>query len=197
MLRRTTDFRAEAAAAADYASNPDKKVCPSCGREQSFAEVQGGVRRCPAEPCGRALYRPRMLWSEVQGSFLGRWKEGLVKKDKNLEKLDSETRPPFRVTHRRVFNRETGEMEEQEIPVLKWEEVGDAFLARQAEVVERLAAAAEAARAERDRKLPAGKPAMSKYKFSKPLPDFFSRQAAMLERRNMTFEERLDALKEV
>ncbi len=32
------------------------------------------------------------------------------------------------------------------------------------------------------------------FKFSSPLPSFFDRQAAMTEKRNMTFDERYEAL---
>lgn len=33
------------------------------------------------------------------------------------------------------------------------------------------------------------------FKFSKPLPPFFDRQQAMMERRTMTFDDRLEELK--
>lgn len=62
----------------------------------------------------------------------------------------------------------------------------------------RVKEAQDAARAERDRAIEKQKPKASKpYKFSKPLPDFFARQAAAVEKKMMTFDERLEALQEL
>jgi len=197
--RRREEARTEAQEAFEYQHhNPDKKVCPSCHAVQSYAELKSGVKRCPRDSCKGALYRPKLLWSEVQGSFLGRWKDFQVKRDKHLAETIAEIQPPFRVTHRKVFNKETGEMEDQEIPKLRWEEVATNFLTRQEEVVQRLAAAAEAAKKERERVEAREKPKLNKaYKFSKPLPDFWTRQMQAVERVNLTFEERLEKLKDL
>ena len=195
--KRRIQGREEAQELHNYTTyNPDKKVCPRCGGVQSFAEVKGKVKRCPRDTCGGALYRPKMLWSEVQGSFLGRWTSFIKDSKANLKKLEAEVRPPFRVTHRKVFNRETGEMEDEEIPKLKWDEVGDEFLKRQEEVVERLNARLAAAAAAKSAPIVfvKEKGRVSKFKPSKPFPDFDARQAAMLERRNLSFEERLAVL---
>jgi hypothetical protein len=195
--RRREEGRVEAAEAAGYEANPDKKVCPSCGAVQSFAEWHGGIRKCNKEGCNGAVYRPRLLWSEVQDSFLGRWQSGLKKREVNLAKLEAEVAPPFRVTERLVFNKETGELEKEDIPKQRWEDVAEEFLTRQDEVVTRLAEAAKAAAADRERVFNREKPKLTKYKFAKPLPDFFTRQASAVERRNMTFDERYDALKDL
>jgi hypothetical protein len=82
--------------------------------------------------------------------------------------------------------------------VQRWEDVADGFLTRQDEVVARLTAMREAAIKERERKWEASAPKTnSKYKFAKPLPDFFTRQAMAAERTKMSFEERLEALKDL
>jgi len=193
--RRRVQAREEAVELHAYSMLPkeDKKMCRKCGAIQSFAEYKGRVKRCPKDTCGGAPYLPRLLWSEVQDSFLGRWKSGLAKATENLKKLDAETRPPFRVTHRKVFNKETGEMEEQPIPKVAWEAVGDEFIVRQEEVVARLNARIAAAALQKSAPIVfvKEKGPKSKFKLSKPLPDFFARQAAMSEKRNATFEERL------
>lgn len=193
--RRRVQAREEAVELHEYSLLPkeDKKMCRKCGAMQSFAEYKGRIKRCPKDTCGGAPYLPRLLWSEVQDSFLGRWKSGLVKASENLKKLDDETRPPFRVTHRKVFNKETGEMEDQPIPKVAWEAVGDEFIVRQEEVVARLNARIAAAAAQKAAPVVfvKEKGPKSKFKLSKPLPDFFARQAAMSEKRNATFEERL------
>jgi hypothetical protein len=193
--RRRVQAREEAVELHEYSLLPkeDKKMCRKCGAMQSFAEYKGRIKRCPKDTCGGAPYLPRLLWSEVQDSFLGRWKSGLVKASENLKKLDDETRPPFRVTHRKVFNKETGEMEDQPIPKVAWEAVGDEFIVRQEEVVARLNARIVAAAAQKAAPVVfvKEKGPKSKFKLSKPLPDFFARQAAMSEKRNATFEERL------
>ena len=193
--RRRVQAREEAVELHAYSMLPkeDKKMCRKCGAIQSFAEYKGRVKRCPKDTCGGAPYLPRLLWSEVQDSFLGRWKSGLAKATENLKKLDAETRPPFRVTHRKVFNKESGEMEEQPIPKVAWEAVGDEFIVRQEEVVARLNARIAAAALQKSAPIVfvKEKGPKSKFKLSKPLPDFFARQAAMSEKRNATFEERL------
>ena len=193
--RRRVQAREEAVELHEYSMLPkeDKKMCRKCGAMQSFAEYKGRIKRCPKDTCGGAPYLPRLLWSEVQDSFLGRWKTGLVKATENLKKLDDETRPPFRVTHRKVFNKETGEMEDTPIPKVAWEAVGDEFIVRQEEVVARLNARIAAAALQKSAPVVfvKEKGPKSKFKLSKPLPDFFARQAAMSEKRNATFEERL------
>ncbi len=80
----------------------------------------------------------------------------------------------------------------------RWEEVAEGFLTRQDEVVARVKAAQEAAQKERERVADREKVKLNtKYKFSKPLPDFWTRQMAAMERQKMTFEERLEALKDL
>lgn len=64
-------------------------MCHSCGGVQSYAELKGGVKRCPKESCGGALYRPKMIWAEVQSSFLGRWEDFNKRRDESLRKLDA------------------------------------------------------------------------------------------------------------
>ena len=107
--------------------NPDKKVCGKCGGVQSYAEVKGKVKRCPRDACGGAAYRPKLLWGEVQGSFLGRWHAGLKQAQANNAKLAAELKPPFRVTHKKTFDKETGEMVMEELPKLDWDAVGGAL----------------------------------------------------------------------
>jgi rubredoxin len=193
--RRRDEARVESQQSYLYETNPDKKVCPVCHATQSFAEWKGNVKRCPRESCQGAHYRAKLLWSEVQSSFLGRWTEFNVKREANLKELAKEVEPPFRVTSRKVFNKQTGEMEDQAIPEQSWEAVADSFLTRQDEVVERVKAAAEAARKERDRVEAKQAPKLNKpYKFSKPLPDFFTRQAQANERTKLSFEERLEMM---
>jgi hypothetical protein len=197
--KRRVAGRDEAREMHDYNSRApeDKKVCLKCGGVQSYAEFKGKVMRCPKESCGGAPYRPKLLWAEVQHSFLGRWKDGIKKMAENLAKTEREVRPPFRVTHRKTLNKETGEMEEVEIPKLSWEAVGDDFLTRQDEVVQKLNAriAANAAAKSAPIVFVKEKGPKSKFKLSKPLPDFHSRQAAMMEKKNMTFEDRLAAMR--
>ncbi len=76
-----------------------------------------------------------------------------------------------------------------------WETVAESFLTRQDEVVERVKAAAEAARKERERQEEKQKPKLNKpYKFSKPLPDFWTRQMQAVERTKLSFDERLEMM---
>lgn len=198
MEKRRTEGRDEGALQYDYQLNPDKKVCPSCGGVQSYAEWRGGIKRCPKEVCGGAFYRPKLIWAEVAGSFLGRWEEFQQRQAANLEKLDAETMPPFRMTERVHFNKETNEMERVAVPTHRWVDVADGFFARNDEAVARIAAAVAAAEAERNRVAEKEKPKPKKaYKFSKPLPDFFTRQAAAAERLTLTFEDRLERMQDL
>jgi len=193
--KRRVQGREEAQALFEYNAKAaaDKKVCPKCGGVQSYAEVKGKVKRCPRDACGGAAYRPKLLWGEVQGSFLGRWHAGLKQAQANNAKLAAELKPPFRVTHRKTFDKETGEMVMEELPKLDWDAVGDGFLARQQEVLEKAAAMRAAAAKAKSEPIvfAVEKGPKSKWRPSKPFPDFHSRQAAMLEKKGLSFEERL------
>ena len=125
--------------------NPDKKVCGKCGGVQSYAEVKGKVKRCPKESCGGAPYRPKLMWGEVQGAFLGRWSNFIKETAANLAKSAEELKPPFRVTHKKTFDKETGEMVMEELPKLDWDAVGDDFLVRQQAVLDKAKARQAAA----------------------------------------------------
>lgn len=183
MEKRLQEGRADAKAAFEYDAQPDKLVCPSCGGVQSWAEVKAKQKRCTKDKCGGALYRPKLLWTEVRGSFLKRWEDGIKKAQANKAKLEAEVLPPFRVTHRRVFDRETGEMVEQPVPVPVWEEVRGEFYARNDEAVARIEARLDLAEKEAKKLAERIKPPAAKeYKFSKPLPPFWERQKVRLAR---------------
>ena len=77
-----------------------RSECPQCGAAQSFTDWRNGVKRCQKDACKGAVLRPAKVWGMVQESFLSRWAEFNIKREKNLAKLDAETLPPFRVTHR-------------------------------------------------------------------------------------------------
>lgn len=129
--------REEGSAMAEYNAKLEKKVCPHCGNPQSYAEWRAGTKRCPKEACGGAMYRPKRVWSDVQESFLKRWHEFLAKAEENQRKDLEKYTPPFRVTHRKVFDKSAGEMVDEPIPVRNWQEVEDAFFARLEEVIAR------------------------------------------------------------
>lgn len=179
------------------AFNPDKLVCPKCGGVQSFAEVKGKVKKCPKEACGGAAYGPRLRWTAVQASFLGRWSSALKQAAANTAKLEKELRPPFRVTHRKTFDKETGEMVMEELPKLDWDAVGDDFLVRQQAVLDKTAARIKAAESAKSAPLVFAKEKgpKSRWKPSKPFPDFFSRQAAMAEKKGLDFDARLAVMR--
>jgi len=182
MEKRLQDGRSDAKLAFEYEHQPDKLYCPSCGGQQSWAEVKAKQKRCTKDKCGGAGYRPKLLWSEVQGSFLGRWEAGIKKAAVNKAKLEAEVLPPFRVTHRHVFDKESGGMVEQPIPVPVWEAVRGEFYARNDEAIARIEARVDLAAKEAAKLADRIKPPTAKeYKFSKPLPPFWDRQKAMLE----------------
>ena len=168
-------------------------MCGKCGGVQSYAEVKGKVKRCPKESCGGAPYRPKLMWSEVQGAFLGRWSTFIKESAAKLSATAAELKPPFRVTHKKTFDRETGEMVMEALPKLDWDAVGDDFLVRQQAVIDKAKARQDAALKSKAEPIVFAKEKgpKSKWKPSKPFPDFHSRQAAMLEKKGMSFEERL------
>lgn len=98
-MRRQEEFRVDGQAAAEFALR-SRSECPQCGAAQSFADWRNGVKRCQKDACKGAVLRPAKVWGMVQESFLTRWAEFNIKREKNLAKLDAETMPPFRVTHR-------------------------------------------------------------------------------------------------
>ena len=120
-------------------------MCHKCGGVQSYAEVKGKVKRCPKESCGGEPYRPKLMWSEVQGAFLGRWSSFIKETAANLAKSAEELKPPFRVTHKKTFDKETGEMVMEALPKLDWDAVGDDFLVRQQAVLDKAKARQAAA----------------------------------------------------
>jgi hypothetical protein len=82
--------RADASLAADYAARVDKKCCPECGTPQSFDEWKNGVKRCPRDKCGGAVYRPKKVWADFQREFVEKWRqdlEGRAEKLKRMEKV--------------------------------------------------------------------------------------------------------------
>lgn len=192
MTRRQLESRVDGAAAADFAAR-SRSECPSCGAAQSYAEFKAGVRRCQKDACKGALYRPKTCWGDVQGSFLKRWHEFRVTKAKHLAELDAETMPPFRVTHKTRFDRATGTMVNEPIPVPHWSDVADEFFKRQEDVaLRRKAHEAEAAAKAAEAAVSFVKQLKAKpYRFSQPLPSFHERQAAAAARGALTFEERL------
>jgi hypothetical protein len=129
--------REEGKAMADYNAQLDKNICPCCGNTQSFAEWRGGTKRCPKESCGGAKYRPKQVWAEVQGSFLKRWHDFLKEQERHTQEDLKKYTPAFRVTTRKVFDKASGEMVDEPIPVRKWHEVEEAFFERLEEVVQR------------------------------------------------------------
>lgn len=178
----------------------DKLSCPKCGQVQSFAEWQGRQRKCPREACGGALYRPKLLWSEVQGSFLGRWQEFMVEKEKHREELLAlpEVTPPTRLTSVTRYDPESKTWITSDIPERAWDDVRHSFYKRNDETLERLKARDEAYL--NAKTAPTGFNTHRKakpYKFSAPLPPFFDRQMAMMENKNASFEERLEMLKDL
>jgi len=76
-------------------------------------------------------------WGEVQDNFLKRWKSFNEKREKNLQKLDEETKPPFRIPG---------------TDPLVWADVADHFLESQKNCIERIKARVDAAEAELKRK---------------------------------------------
>ena len=83
-------------------------------------------------------------------------------------------------------------MVEEAIDVPVWDDVAEDFFARQDEVIERLKAREAEMEARKNDKTSLVQRIKTKpYKFSKPLPPFFERQAAAAARSSLTFEERL------
>lgn len=172
-------------------------VCPKCNGAQNFTDWRNGIRRCGKDGCGGALFTHKHLWANVQKSFLDRWTEFGKKKEEKLAQIDKETMPPFKLLTRSVFNKETGEMEETAIDYRPWEECAEHFFERQQECLDKLDARRAIAEAEQKKmqtKVDAIALKANPYKFSKPLPDFYARQAAALEAKNMSFEERMAAM---
>lgn len=183
----------------EYSVNPDKLSCPHCGQVQTFAEVQAIQRKCTKESCNGAHYRPKLLWTEVQDSFLGRWQEGQKVKDKHLADLlaDPDVTPVTRVTSVTRYDYGSKRWTTTEVPERAWDDVRGAFYKRNDETIERLKARDAAHEAAQSAPVePAVTQAANRrFKFSTPLPPFYERQMAMLEKRNMTFDERFEALK--
>jgi hypothetical protein len=65
LTRRILDARQTAAEQARFNSIPDKKVCPNCGKEQSFDEYRKNIKKCQRDGCRGAAYRPAKVWDEV------------------------------------------------------------------------------------------------------------------------------------
>jgi len=133
----------------------------------------------------------------VQKSFLDRWTAGIEKAKKNLAALEVETMPPFRLLKRTKFDKESGEMVEEDIVMPDWELCAEHFFERQQECIDKLdkrKADADAEAKKMSEKVAVAQIKSNPYKFSKPLPDFYARQAASLEAKNMTFDERLAAM---
>lgn len=195
--RRAQEARTLAAQEAAFQAEPVKKFCPKCGAAQTFQDWAAGIARCQKADCNGALFRPKRVWSEVQASFLARWEAFNKRKDANLTALDKATLPPFKLLSRTVFDKETGDMVEEPIEYAHWDEVEEGFFERQNEALERIKARDELAEAEARKaaeKVVAEVVKAKPYKFSRPLPAFWDRQMAALERRNMTFEERMEEM---
>jgi hypothetical protein len=180
MEKRLQEGRAESKAEFDYNAQADHLHCPVCGQMQSYAEKRDKQRKCTKDKCQGAVYRPKLLWSEVQDSFLGRWSADQVRWEENIKKLKKEVDPPFRIP---------GSAQPE------WNSVRAAFYARNDEAVARIEgriAAGDAIRNKAAEKNQA--PKAKEYAFRAPLPDFYARQAAALEKKNATFEERYEML---
>lgn len=193
MTKRLEETRENVAAEYEYKLDTNHMVCPKCKAPQGYQDWKNGLRRCPKAECGGAIYGYKYLWANVQESFLGRWKSFGIKMKENLEKLDKETLPPFKLVSRKVCNKETGETEELPIEYLPWEDVQDHFFERQQECLDKLEARRTLAEEEAKKmatKLESATLKALPYKFSKPLPDFYTRQAQSLEAKNRTFDER-------
>jgi hypothetical protein len=190
--------RTEARLALDYAVRHDKHVCSECGAEQTFAEMRGAARRCTRDGCGRGTFGPKLKWGEVRHSFLKRLSDFLEEQKRHEADAHAADRAEMRTQTRTRFNKATGEAETVTIVPAAWSSVAADFLQRQADFLAR--------KAETEKKLEAarnnfhagtGRPKLNNnYRFSKPLPSFHERQAAALARRDMSFEERLEALHE-
>jgi hypothetical protein len=197
MTKRLEDARATGAAKFEYDHLDAYLECGACKARQSFEEWRAKARKCPKEACKGALFRPRRVWSEVQKSFLDRWTAGIALGEKRLAKIAAETMPPFRLLKRHVFDKETGEMKEEDIVQPDWDECAEHFFARQQEAIDRVEArkaAADDAAKKASEKIVIAQIKTNPYKFTKPLPDFYARQLASLESKNLSFEERLAKL---
>ena len=148
MTKRLEEARANVALEFEYATYDNHLICGCCGAKQSFTEWKTGARRCPKDACKGTLFRHRHLWVEVQKSFLDRWTAGLEKAKRNMEKLEKETMPPFRLLKRTVFDKESGEMVEEDIVTPDWEACAEHFFERQQEAIDRVEARKAAAEAE-------------------------------------------------
>lgn len=213
--------KSDASLAADYAARVDKKSCPECGTLQSFEEWKNGVKRCPRDRCGGALYRPKKVWSDFQKEFLAKWRsdlEGRAEKLKQMEKeaappghlvgpkkipFDAEfwrecyergVPPPWRPETRQVIDPATGREKEVPIPQPKWQEVEDGFLQRNEEGLKRRIETLKRNEEERIKPppLPPKPVTRNSFRFSAPLPDFHERQRAFDERKNRPYEEKLN-----
>ena len=155
------------------------------------------LSRCPKDGCNGAIYGHKHLWVNVSKSFLNRWTEFGKKKEEKLAEIDKETLPPFKLLTHHVFNKESGEMEEVPIDYRPWAECAEHFFESQQACLDKLNARHELSEQAQKKAATKSSEAAVKalpYKFSKPLPDFHARQAASLEAKNRTFDERLAAM---
>lgn len=71
-----------------YAARQDKKVCRTCGGEQSYAEWNDGVKRC--QRCPSSMFQPRVQWGRVQKGFLARMQQQQARREARLAKATAE-----------------------------------------------------------------------------------------------------------
>lgn len=199
LTRRVVEARAVASEAAAYEGKTDKRVCPTCGREQTFEEYRKDIRACTRETCrGAGTFRPAHVWDDVAADFIGRLDTFLRDRDRHAAARVRAALPPFRETHRLEYNAGSGTMESVPIEPSLWSDVATAFFERQKEFEERHAATLERQAAELKERQAAEAAAMqggpklnTAYKLSAPLPTFHERQRIAAERRNLSYEERI------
>lgn len=188
-----------ASEASAYEARADKKVCPVCGREQTFEEYRKSIRKCSRDTCkGAGQFRPAHVWDDVAGDFLGRLDAFVHDRDAHDAARLRDSLPPFRETHRAEYNAATGTMETVPIETSLWADVSTSFFERAEEFKRRhedtLARLEEerVARIASEAASVQGVPKLNTaYKFINPLPPFHERQRIAHERRFMAYEDRI------
>jgi hypothetical protein len=199
LRRLKIDRRNDAIRQLDYDAVPDKKFCPECGAQQSFGEWKDNMRRCKKDECHGAFFQPKKVWTQVEESFMGRLAAANERTHKNRTALLRQSQPAFRLETKTVFDPKTRTTKEEKVVPRPWAQVRDDFYERQNSVLEKREELQEAAREERAREEEAIRELQNQvqvakhYKFRAPLPSFFERQQAHMDRRTARSWEEMHA----
>jgi hypothetical protein len=197
LTRRILDARQTAAEQARFNSIPDKKMCPNCGKEQSFDEYRKNIKKCQRDGCRGAAYRPAKVWDEVANQFIERLDTFVRGSERRAEERFKASLPPFRQTTRLEFNADSGAMEAVPIEKQLWTEVEADFFSRQEEFEVRHQETLAKLEAERQKQIAKeaatmqGIPEMNKYEMKTPLVPFYERQQMFADKKKMSFEEKM------